>query len=292
MTPMCRQPSGTVVVSHVYDQDHHVSFPDVSCADSQSPSPIRTFTPSTCTSSQAFPVTSIVPLTVDPWSGVLMTRCGNSSANATGAKLTIRTNARAPMGNRPLMDPPPGRRVGGYLGSLERDFPSILNDWCTPARSGVARSPLGLVALPQGSREDAEAHAVVLEPHVPVLPELPHVVQGELLAHAQQTGDVPHGHARDLLDVLQDPLLDLVQAAAVLRDRHVRGIVEALRALRRAMDHAFALEHGQVVREFPVRESEVPLDVRVAVPRVHADLPPDHPARLLVHDGGRLQAHV
>src|SRR3972149_841307 len=288
MTPMCRQPSGTVVVSHVYDQDHHVSFPDVSCADSQSPSPIRTFTPSTCTSSQAFPVTSIVPLTVDPWSGVLMTRCGNSSARATGAKLTIRTKARAPMGNRPLMNPPPGRRVGGYLGNLERDFPAISNDWCT-RRSGVARSPLGPgAALSQGRREDTEAHAVVLESHVPVLPELPDVVQGELLAHAQEPGDVPHGHARHLPDGLEDPLLDLVESAAILRDWHVRGIVQPPRSLRHAVDHAFALEHGQVVREFPVRESEVPLDVRVAVPRVHADVPPDHPARLLVHDGGRL----
>ena len=72
------------VVSHVQDQVHHDPLPDVSVARLLSPASIPTSTFTTSPSgSHAFPVTSIVPLTVVPGSGLVIATCGLISARPT-----------------------------------------------------------------------------------------------------------------------------------------------------------------------------------------------------------------
>src|SRR5207249_2052059 len=72
------------VVSHVQDQVHHDPLPDVSVARLLSPASIPTSTFTTSPSgSHAFPVTSIVPLTVVPASGLVIATCGLISARPT-----------------------------------------------------------------------------------------------------------------------------------------------------------------------------------------------------------------
>src|SRR2546427_10313184 len=126
--PMWGHPFATVVVSQDVDHVHHVPFPDVSVAIHHSPVSMCTLTPTTSTSSHAFPAIPTVPLTVAPFAGSLIRTCGGSSATTTDVITVTRTaQNKAPRNSaRTFMEAPP--RVasrGGYKGSLERRFRPI-----------------------------------------------------------------------------------------------------------------------------------------------------------------------
>jgi len=80
----------------------------------------------------------------------------------------------------------------------------------------------------------------------------------------------------------QHPQLELVQPPAVLGHGHAGGVAEFAGTAVLALHQLLPLQHVEVVREGPGGQLQVLLDVRVGVPRMHEDVPADHPARLLV----------
>src|SRR5436309_8222124 len=89
------------------------------------------------------------------------------------------------------------------------------------------------------------------------------------------------GHAGRLRHIPEDSLLDLVEFPTIFEgDAHPRGIVSLPRPSDFGMDELILLETCEVIGDGAVVQAQVPLDVRVRVPRVDPNVVQNRPAYL------------